>query len=56
MKTLQVLDYEINVKIMNDENYVSLTDMLKAKEGNFLISHWLRNRMTIEFLGVWEKI
>ena len=56
MKKLQVLEYEINIKIMNNENYVSLTDILRAKGGNFLISHWLRNRMTVEFLGVWEKI
>jgi len=52
MEKLNVLDYEINIKFINNENYVSLTDMLKAKEGNFLISHWLRNRMTVEFLGV----
>jgi KilA-N domain. len=56
MKKINVLEYEINIKFINNENYVSITDMLKAKDGNFLISHWLRNRMTVEFLGVWEKI
>jgi hypothetical protein len=30
--------------------------MLKAKDGNFFISDWLRNRNTVEFLGVWEQI
>ncbi len=36
--------------------YISLTDMLKAKDGDFFISDWLRNRNTVEFLGIWEKI
>jgi hypothetical protein len=30
--------------------------MLKAKDGDFFISDWLRNRNTVEFLGVWESI
>ena len=33
-----------------------MTDMLKAKEGDFFISDWLRNRNTVEFLGIWEQI
>ncbi len=30
--------------------------MLKAKDGDFFISDWLRNRNTVEFLGIWERI
>ena len=30
--------------------------MLKAKDGDFFISDWLRNRNTLEFLGIWEQI
>ena len=30
--------------------------MLKAKDGDFFISDWLRNRNTIEFLGIWESV
>ena len=41
---------------MEQEDYISLTDMLKAKDGDFFISDWLRNRNTVEFLGIWEKI
>ena len=41
---------------MNNEDYISLTDMLKAKDGDFFISDWLRNRNTVEFLGIWERI
>ncbi len=30
--------------------------MLKAKDGDFFFSNWLRNRNTVEFLGIWEKL
>jgi len=30
--------------------------MLKSKDGNFFISDWLRNRNTVEFLGIWESV
>ena len=56
MEQLQVLDYEINIKLINNEKFVSLTDMLKAKDGDFFISDWLRNRNTVKFLGIWESI
>jgi hypothetical protein len=48
----------IKINIINDENhdFISLTDMLKAKDGDFFISDWLRNRNTIEFLGIWESV
>ena len=41
---------------IEDKDYISLTDMIKAKDGDFFISDWLRNRNTVEFLGVWEQI
>lgn len=41
---------------VQDEDYISLTDMLKAKDGEFFFSNWLRNRNTVEFLGIWEKL
>lgn len=40
----------------NENEFISLTDMLKAKDGDFFISDWLRNRNTIEYLGVWETV
>jgi hypothetical protein len=30
--------------------------MLKAKDGDFFISDWLRNRNTVEYLGIWETV
>ncbi|PXV58862.1 KilA domain-containing protein [Dysgonomonas alginatilytica] len=56
MAKIKVQETEVTI-ITNDENdYISLTDMIKAKEGEFFISSWLRNRNTIEFLGIWEKV
>lgn len=43
---------EITVTTIEDKDYISLTDMLKAKDGDFFISDWLRNRNTVEFLGI----
>ena len=51
-----VKDTEITIISVNEKDYISLTDMLKAKGGDFFISSWLRNRNTLEFLGVWEQI
>ena len=56
MSKIDVQGTEITVISVNDEDYISLTDMLKAKDGDFFISDWLRNRNTVEFLGIWEKI
>jgi hypothetical protein len=39
-----------------DQDFISLTDMIKAKDGDFFISDWLRNRNTVEFLGIWESV
>ena len=47
---------EITVTTIDDKDYISLTDMLKSKDGEFFISDWLRNRNTIEFLGIWEEL
>ena len=55
-KKIQVKDIEITISSINNEDYISLTDMLQAKNGDFFISDWLRNRNTVEFLGIWEQI
>ena len=47
---------EITVLSRQEGDYISLTDMLKAKDGEFFISDWLRNRNTVEFLGIWERV
>ena len=53
---IMVQGTEIAVISKKENDYISLTDMLKAKDGDFFISDWLRNRNTVEFLGIWESI
>lgn len=53
---LEVKGITIGMFTIHDTDYISLTDMLKAKDGDFFISDWLRNRNTVEFLGIWEQI
>jgi hypothetical protein len=54
--TIEVQGTEVTVLNTQDGNFISLTDMLKAKDGEFFISDWLRNRNTVEFLGIWESV
>jgi len=56
IKKIQVKGIEITIIQEDKEDFISLTDMLKAKDGDFFISDWLRNRNTIEFLGIWESV
>lgn len=54
--TIEVLGTSITVLSGKNDDYISLTDMLRAKDGDFLIGDWLRNRNTVEFLGIWERV
>ena len=56
MAKLIVKDTEVNILKVNGEDYICLTDMLRAKDGDFFITDWLRNRNTLEFIGIWEKV
>lgn len=56
MEAITVKDVEIQVTHINDEDYLCITDMLKAKDGDFFITDWLRNRNTLEYIGIWEKV
>jgi len=56
MLELKVGNQTINYTTINNEDYISITDMLKSKDGEFFVSDWLRNRNTIEFLGIWEEL
>ena len=54
--SIEVLGNQIAVLSDTDQDFISLTDMLRSKDGDFFISDWLRNRNTIEFLGIWERV
>ena len=55
-ETINVSGVAVRVTKFNNEDYISLTDMLKAKDGEFFITDWLRNRNTLEYIGIWEKV
>jgi len=56
-KTIKVQGSEIVVFQLRDQDFISLTDMVRDLDnGLVLIEKWLRNKNTIEFLGIWEEI
>lgn len=56
MQKLTVKDTEVNVIQVKGEDYICITDMLKAKDGDFFVTDWLRNRNTLEYIGTWESV
>lgn len=56
--TINANGIEIRVNSTNESDYISLTDIAKYRsdDPNAVIQNWLRNRNTIEFLGLWEKL
>ena len=55
-RTIQVIGNPIKITSINEQDYVSLTDMIKHKEGKFLVKNWLRTRSTLEFIAAWESM
>ena len=58
MAKITVQNTAITVLNIEEQDYISLTDMATAKEGGSraadVIKNWIRNRYTIEFIGTWE--
>ena len=55
-KKIVVKGTEVTILIHRNDDYISLTDMVKSFGDESIITNWLRNRNTIEFLGIWEQI
>ena len=53
---ITVQNVEISLLKVNDEDYISLTDMVKNEDGDDHIRNWMRNRNTVEYLGIWEQL
>jgi len=56
---IKVQGTPVTVKRVREQDYVSLTDIARHKDAertDYLIMNWLRNRNTIEFLGIWEHL
>ena len=60
ISTIDIKNAIISITKIEEEDYICLTDMAKAKEGDNraadVIKNWIRTRTTIEFLGTWETM
>lgn len=58
-EAIEVLSRQVRLASVNEQDYVCLTDIARYRNpdaSDDLIRSWLRNRNTIEFLGIWEHI
>ena len=55
-RIMNVKGAEIALASRHEQDYISLTDMVKRFGEESVLYNWLRNRNTIEFLGIWEQI
>jgi hypothetical protein len=59
-KIIEVQNIQVSVIIEKGNDFICLTDMAKAKEGQAraadIIKNWIRTRTTLEFLGTWEEM
>ena len=58
MAKITVQDTNVTVISVNEDDYISLTDIAKHKseDPTAVIGNWMRNRNTIEYLGIWESL
>lgn len=58
MAKIIVKNTEVTILNLDEKDYLSLTDIAKFKtdEPNIVIGNWMRNRNTIEYLGIWESL
>ena len=54
--TIKVKETEISIHQIGKEDYISLTDMVKGFGDDTMIYSWMRNRNTLEFIGIWEEM
>ncbi|SNB44033.1 KilA-N domain-containing protein [Flavobacterium psychrophilum] len=55
-KTINVQGKEIKIIQKENSDFISLTDMVKGFGDDTMIYSWMRNRNTLEFIGIWEEI
>jgi hypothetical protein len=56
MIKIKIKDTEISIVQVDNADYICLTDMIRAKDGDFFVTDWLRNRNTLEYIGIWEQV
>ena len=55
-RVITVKGAEVAIATRHEQDYISLTDMLRNFGDESILYNWLRNRNTIEFLGIWEQL
>lgn len=58
-KKITVQGQSVTIVSGNEDDFISLTDIARFKDSertDYIIQNWLRNRNTIEFLGIWEQL
>jgi hypothetical protein len=55
-RIINVKGAEVTIVTRQEQDYISLTDMMKNFGDESILYNWLRNRNTIEFLGIWEQL
>jgi len=56
---IEVKGAAITVVSQPEQDFISLTDIARFKDSgrtDYIIQNWMRNRNTIEFLGIWEQL
>lgn len=58
MAKINVKETDVTILKINEDDYISLTDIAKFKSDDptAVIANWMRNRNTIEYLGIWETL
>src|SRR5690554_4563903 len=58
MAKIKVQQTDVTTLKINEDDYISLTDIAKFKSDapTPVIANWMRNRNTIEYLGIWETL
>ena len=55
-RVIHVKGSEVTIATRHEQDYISLTDMLRHFGDESILYNWLRNRNTLEFLGIWEQL
>lgn len=57
--TINVQGLAVSIISQHQDDYISITDIARYRDterSDYILQNWLRNRSTIEFIGLWEKL
>jgi hypothetical protein len=56
MNKIVVENTEISIVKGLEGDFICLTHMIKSKDGDFFLADWLRNKNTLDYISVWERL